>query len=152
MQPFARLRASGQGRLADLLSAVDFVPGQGIDFGKIGHVLLIVLTIYLLASLARAARLVVGPPVVEEHDVVQHHPADAHPAPVAVVQRGVHLRDVAVHVRRAHADLRQQRLEPVDVERACAERDRLSGGGRGARGESRHGRDRQGEEQAELHC
>ena len=105
-----------------------------------------------LASLARAARLVVGPPVVEEHDVVQHHPADAHPAPVAVVQRGVHLRDVAVHVRRAHADLRQQRLEPVDVERACAERDRLSGGGRGARGESRHGRDRQGEEQAELHC
>ena len=49
-ETIARLRESGQGRLADLLSAVDFVPGQGIDFGKVAHVLLIVLTIYIAAS------------------------------------------------------------------------------------------------------
>ena len=49
-ETIARLRASGQGRLADLLGAVDFVPGEGIDFGKVAHVLLIVLTIYIAAS------------------------------------------------------------------------------------------------------
>jgi ATP-binding cassette subfamily B multidrug efflux pump len=49
-ETIVRLRENGQGRLADLLGSVDFVPGRGIDFGKVGHVLLIVVTIYLAAS------------------------------------------------------------------------------------------------------
>jgi ATP-binding cassette subfamily B protein len=47
----ARLRAQGQGRLADMLSAMDVVPGRGIDFTQLGHVLLWVLAIYVLAWL-----------------------------------------------------------------------------------------------------
>ena len=45
------MRAQGQDRMADLLSGVDFVPGQGIDFGAVAHVLLIVLAIYVGSSL-----------------------------------------------------------------------------------------------------
>ncbi|GAA3489594.1 MULTISPECIES: ABC transporter ATP-binding protein [Streptomyces] len=45
------LRAAGDGRLADMLSGVDFTPGQGIDFGAIGTVLLIVLAVYVGAGL-----------------------------------------------------------------------------------------------------
>lgn len=44
-------RASGQGQVADLLSAVDVVPGQGIDFAAVGAVLLVVLALYLGSSL-----------------------------------------------------------------------------------------------------
>jgi len=44
------LRARGDNRLADMLSAVDFVPGHGIDFTAVGEVLLWVLFIYVLAS------------------------------------------------------------------------------------------------------
>ena len=50
-QVVAGLRASGQGQYADLLSGMDLVPGRGIDFGELGHVLLIVLAIYVVASL-----------------------------------------------------------------------------------------------------
>jgi ATP-binding cassette subfamily B protein len=49
-QAVAGLRARGQGRLADMLSAMDVVPGQGIDFTALGHILLWVLAIYLLAA------------------------------------------------------------------------------------------------------
>jgi ATP-binding cassette subfamily B protein len=49
-QAVAGLRAKGQGSMADLLSGVDFVPGQGIDFDKIGTVLLTALVIYLAAG------------------------------------------------------------------------------------------------------
>jgi ATP-binding cassette subfamily B protein len=45
------MRAQGQDQMADLLSGVDFVPGQGIDFAAIGQVLLVVLAIYVVASL-----------------------------------------------------------------------------------------------------
>ena len=44
-------RAAGQGQAADLLSAVDVVPGQGIDFRALGTVLLIVLAIYVGSAL-----------------------------------------------------------------------------------------------------
>lgn len=47
----ARLREQGQGTLADILSAIDLTPGQGIDFGRVGQVLMLVLVIYLAASL-----------------------------------------------------------------------------------------------------
>ncbi|MEU9075398.1 ABC transporter ATP-binding protein [Kitasatospora sp. NPDC004745] len=44
------LRAQGQGGVADLLSSVDFTPGQGMDFGAIGTVLLWVLAIYVASA------------------------------------------------------------------------------------------------------
>ncbi|GAA4710901.1 ABC transporter ATP-binding protein [Pedococcus ginsenosidimutans] len=46
------LRAGGQGTLADLVAGLPhLVPGQGIDFGAVGRVLLLVLGIYVVASL-----------------------------------------------------------------------------------------------------
>jgi ATP-binding cassette, subfamily B, multidrug efflux pump len=47
----ARLRQQGNGRLADMLAAMDVVPGRGIDFTALGRVLLWVLSIYLFAAL-----------------------------------------------------------------------------------------------------
>ncbi|WP_067435447.1 ABC transporter ATP-binding protein [Nocardioides jensenii] len=44
-------RDRGDGRLADMMAAMDFVPGQGVDFGAVGAVLLIVLALYAGASL-----------------------------------------------------------------------------------------------------
>jgi ATP-binding cassette subfamily B protein len=44
-------RAAGQGQIADLLSGIDLIPGQGVDFSAVGQVLLIVLAIYLGSSL-----------------------------------------------------------------------------------------------------
>jgi ATP-binding cassette subfamily B protein len=44
-------RAAGQNQAADMLSAVDVVPGQGIDFRALGTVLLIVLAIYVVSAL-----------------------------------------------------------------------------------------------------
>ncbi len=46
-QAIAAARAAGQGKMADLLSGIDLVPGRGVDFTALGHVLLLVLTIYL---------------------------------------------------------------------------------------------------------
>ena len=45
------LRHKGQGGLADMLSGVDFTPGQGIDFGGVGSVLLAALAVYVCAGL-----------------------------------------------------------------------------------------------------
>jgi ATP-binding cassette subfamily B protein len=51
-QVVERLRAGGQGTLADLVAGLPhLVPGQGIDFGAVGRVLLLVLGIYVVASL-----------------------------------------------------------------------------------------------------
>ncbi|QKE83633.1 ABC transporter ATP-binding protein [Arthrobacter sp. NEB 688] len=45
------LRQRGQGTVADVLAAMDHVvPGQGIDFGAVGQVLLLVLGIYVVAA------------------------------------------------------------------------------------------------------
>lgn len=49
-QAIERLRDSNSG-LADMLSGVDFTPGQGIDFGAVGHVLLMALAVYVGAGL-----------------------------------------------------------------------------------------------------
>src|SRR3954464_2894110 len=46
----ARLRENGQGTLADMLNSINFVPGHGIDFGKVGTVLLTVLALFLVAA------------------------------------------------------------------------------------------------------
>ncbi|MFJ6566403.1 ABC transporter ATP-binding protein [Streptomyces sp. NPDC091292] len=46
-----RLRDSGQGGMADLLSGIDFTPGQGIDFDAVGSVLGIALIAFLGAGL-----------------------------------------------------------------------------------------------------
>lgn len=50
-QTIEALRAKGQGTLADLLSGVNFTPGNGIDFGQVGNVLLVALVIYVGAGL-----------------------------------------------------------------------------------------------------
>ena len=50
-QAVAHLRASGQGKIADMVSAMDVVPGRGVDFAVVGHVLLVVLVLYVAASL-----------------------------------------------------------------------------------------------------
>ncbi|MFJ2778345.1 ABC transporter ATP-binding protein [Kitasatospora sp. NPDC087315] len=44
------LRAHGDGGVADLLSSTAFTPGQGMDFGAIGTVLLWVLAIYAVSA------------------------------------------------------------------------------------------------------
>ncbi|MEJ2289486.1 MAG: ABC transporter ATP-binding protein, partial [Deinococcales bacterium] len=46
-QAIAAARASGQGKIADLLSGIDLVPGRGVAFTALGHVLLLVLAISL---------------------------------------------------------------------------------------------------------
>jgi len=46
-----RLRAAGNDTLADMLSAMNVVPGVGVDFGAVGRVLLIVLVLYVVAAL-----------------------------------------------------------------------------------------------------
>ncbi len=48
-QAVAQLRATGQGRIADMVSAMDVVPGRGVDFSVVGKVLLGVLVIYVAA-------------------------------------------------------------------------------------------------------
>ena len=40
-----------ESELPDLIQGMDVVPGQGVDFGAVGHVLMIVLAIYVGASL-----------------------------------------------------------------------------------------------------
>jgi len=49
-QAVAQLRANGQGRIADMVSAMDVVPGRGVDFDAVGYVLLAVLVLYVAAS------------------------------------------------------------------------------------------------------
>jgi ATP-binding cassette subfamily B protein len=44
------LRKQGHGALADLVGSMHVVPGQGIDFGQVGRVLLLVVLIYAGAS------------------------------------------------------------------------------------------------------
>ncbi|MFI6348873.1 ABC transporter ATP-binding protein [Streptomyces sp. NPDC050560] len=58
-QVIDRLRDQGNGKMADLLSGLDFTPGKGIDFGAVGGVLLLALGTFLLAGLfmAVSARL-----------------------------------------------------------------------------------------------
>lgn len=50
-QAIEGLRERGDDSLADMLSVVDFVPGNGIDFGAVRDVLLIALAVYVAAGL-----------------------------------------------------------------------------------------------------
>nr|WP_174245296.1 ABC transporter ATP-binding protein [Nocardioides sp. SLBN-35] len=43
----ARAEASGNDGLADFLRGLDITPGQGVDFDKVGHLLLITLLVYV---------------------------------------------------------------------------------------------------------
>ncbi|WEG09918.1 ABC transporter ATP-binding protein [Microbacterium horticulturae] len=45
-----QLQASGQGQVADMLRTVDFTPGAGIDFGRLGVIIGSVLAIYLISA------------------------------------------------------------------------------------------------------
>ncbi len=44
------MRAAGQDQAADMLSGMDFVPGEGIDFGQLGRLIVIVLVMYVVAQ------------------------------------------------------------------------------------------------------
>ncbi|MGW0552924.1 ABC transporter ATP-binding protein [Streptomyces sp. NPDC002926] len=50
-QAIEGLRDKGDGGLADMLSGVDFTPGDGIDFDAVGSVLLVALAVYVAAGL-----------------------------------------------------------------------------------------------------
>ncbi|GAA2604331.1 multidrug ABC transporter ATP-binding protein [Paractinoplanes durhamensis] len=47
-EAIAAMRAAGNDTQADLLSAVDFTPGQGIDFTKLAHLLAWVVVVYVV--------------------------------------------------------------------------------------------------------
>ncbi|WP_436736754.1 ABC transporter ATP-binding protein [Streptomyces sp. BBFR102] len=53
------MREGGDDGVADMLSGMDFTPGQGIDFGAVGEVLLLALAVFLVAGglVAVSARL-----------------------------------------------------------------------------------------------
>ncbi|MEU6675851.1 ABC transporter ATP-binding protein [Streptomyces sp. NPDC046853] len=53
-QAIEGLRDKGDGGMADMLSGVDFTPGEGIDFGAMGEVLLLALGVFLIAGLLMA--------------------------------------------------------------------------------------------------
>jgi ATP-binding cassette, subfamily B, multidrug efflux pump len=44
-----RLRAEGETNRADMLASMDVIPGQGVDFHRLGQVLLLVLALYVAA-------------------------------------------------------------------------------------------------------
>ncbi|MEU6057847.1 ABC transporter ATP-binding protein [Streptomyces sp. NPDC047097] len=76
-QVVARLRADGDGGLADLLSGVAFTPGQGIDFGAVGRTLLVALAVYGVAGLlmlvsSRLSIRVINRTVFRMREAVQH--------------------------------------------------------------------------------
>jgi len=50
-QAMAYLRAHGQGRIADMFSAMHIVPGVGVDFTLLGQVLGVAAVVYVLSSL-----------------------------------------------------------------------------------------------------
>nr|WP_312717948.1 ABC transporter ATP-binding protein [Mobilicoccus sp.] len=50
-QVVAGLQARGETNLAQMLAAMDVVPGRGVQFDEIGRVLLVVLALYLVSSL-----------------------------------------------------------------------------------------------------
>lgn len=50
-QAIAAARARGDNTFADLLSGMNVVPGQGVDFGAVARTLTLALTLYVLAAL-----------------------------------------------------------------------------------------------------
>jgi len=64
-QVVAALRAKGDNGQADLIAGMNVVPGQGINFNELAHVLLIVLGLYVFASLCMWAQAYVLNGVVQ---------------------------------------------------------------------------------------
>ena len=50
-EAIARLRNQGEDQVADMVSAMDVVPGQGVDFTAVGNVLIIAALVYVAGSL-----------------------------------------------------------------------------------------------------
>jgi ATP-binding cassette, subfamily B, multidrug efflux pump len=50
-QVIAGLRAKGQNQLADMLGSMHLTPGQGVDFGDLANILLLLIGVYLISSL-----------------------------------------------------------------------------------------------------
>lgn len=50
-QLIEQLRQAGENVFADMLTGMDVVPGQGIDFGRLGEIILLVLSLYLISAL-----------------------------------------------------------------------------------------------------
>lgn len=50
-QAIEGLRAAGQDRFADMASAMELTPGTGIDFDRLGQLIILVLVLYFAASL-----------------------------------------------------------------------------------------------------
>jgi len=50
-EAIARLRARGEDQVADMVSSMNVVPGQGVDFTAVGQVLMLAAGIYVAASL-----------------------------------------------------------------------------------------------------
>jgi ATP-binding cassette subfamily B protein len=50
-QVIAGLRAQGQNQLADMLRTMHLTPGQGIDFGALGGILLVLVAVYVISSI-----------------------------------------------------------------------------------------------------
>ena len=51
-QAIEAARSGGNDTLVEMLQRVDFTPGQGIDFGAIGSILALVLTLYIVSAVA----------------------------------------------------------------------------------------------------
>lgn len=64
-QVIANLEQEGRHRTADLLDAMHVVPGQGIDFAALAHVLLWVLAMYVAASVLAWLQLHLLNPIVQ---------------------------------------------------------------------------------------
>ena len=50
-QVIAGLRARGENQLADMLGSMHLTPGQGVDFGDLANILLLLIGVYLISSL-----------------------------------------------------------------------------------------------------
>jgi ATP-binding cassette subfamily B multidrug efflux pump len=50
-QVIAGLRAQGQNQLADMLSTMHLTPGQGIDFGTLGGLVVLLIGLYIVSSI-----------------------------------------------------------------------------------------------------
>jgi ATP-binding cassette subfamily B protein len=65
-QALEYLHATGNGSVADMLKGIDFTPGQSMDFGAIGKVLLLALGVYLAASLLSVFQMRTATKVVNQ--------------------------------------------------------------------------------------
>ncbi|MEV4314242.1 ABC transporter ATP-binding protein [Actinocrispum sp. NPDC049592] len=71
------LRARGENTKADMIAGMDIVPGHGIDFDAVGRVLLIVLGLFVIASVfallqARLTTIIVQRAVFDLREQVEH--------------------------------------------------------------------------------